>query len=84
MSRRNAGGVVTVLPHMEMALDSEDGSPATVQPFNPELKQALVVLSLASDSGMSPAKMQASVIAWKRKTAWQTIDTFFQSQSLQR
>lgn len=39
--------------------------------------QPLVVLSLAYSDGTTPDKIQVGMIAWKRNTAQQTIDTFF-------
>lgn len=50
---------------------------ATIQPSNGELVRALMVFSLAYSDGMTRAKIQADVIAQKRKTVKLTIDTFF-------
>lgn len=58
----------------------KDDAPGTVQSLNAELTQALVVLSPAYSDGMTLAKIEADMIAWKRKTVEQTIFTFFLPQ----
>lgn len=74
MGRKNAGGVMTELPYVETCLDSKSDVPAT----DPELMQALLVLSSASSDGMTLVNIQAAVITQKQKSVQQTMSTLFQ------
>lgn len=65
IGRRNAVGVMTALLCVEMGLDSEDDAPATMQPSNAELIQALVLLPSTYSDRMIPAKMEADVTVRK-------------------
>lgn len=74
MGQRNAGGVMTALPGVETGLDFEDEVLATLQPSKTELMQAPVLPPVSYNVGITPVKLQADMIAWKRKTVQQTID----------
>lgn len=82
MGRQNTGGGMTALLSLETGHDCKDDMLATVLSLSAELMQELVVVSLAYNDGMTPAKiLQVNMIVQKRKTVQQAINVF-QPQSL--